>query len=100
MTKTPFDEAKAEHMERLEQFTPIVERVHGENHPEFFEVRKIFDQLNEKVKTNRELGLDKEFSELRKITNNYKVPNDVCESYEAVYNMLEELNQAYLANKK
>jgi len=34
---------------------------------------------------------------LRETTNNYTVPDDVCESYEAVYNMLSELDKAYHA---
>ncbi len=36
-----------------------------------------------------------EFVKLRKITDNYTVPEDVCESYEAVYNLLAELDKAY-----
>ena len=36
---------------------------------------------------------------LREITDNYTVPGDVCESYEAVYNMLAELDKAYEAYK-
>ena len=39
--------------------------------------------------------LNEEFAQLREITNNYTVPEDVCESYEAVYKMLAELDQAY-----
>jgi regulator of cell morphogenesis and NO signaling len=39
--------------------------------------------------------LKEEFEKLREITNNYTVPTDVCESYEAVYNMLAELDKAY-----
>jgi regulator of cell morphogenesis and NO signaling len=39
--------------------------------------------------------LESEFAELRKITSNYTVPEDVCESYEAVYDMLAELDKAY-----
>ena len=37
------------------------------------------------------------FVKLREITDNYTVPGDVCESYEAVYNMLAELDKAYEA---
>lgn len=36
-----------------------------------------------------------EFAKLRKITDNYTIPDDVCESYEAVYNLLAELDKAY-----
>ncbi|MGI6499248.1 MAG: hypothetical protein ACOX0U_10745 [Oscillospiraceae bacterium] len=41
--------------------------------------------------------LNEEFARLREVTNDYTVPDDVCESYEAVYNMLAELDKAYLA---
>ena len=97
MKNTKFNETKATHIEKLEQFTPIVERVHGEHHPEFFDVRKLFDQLNEKLQANNNADLTEEFSKLREVTNHYEVPNDVCETYEAVYNMLEDLDQAYQA---
>lgn len=79
---------------KLRQFVPIVNKVHGPKHPEFYKVKDVFDLLNEKI-LNDELDLNKEFSLLRKTTDNYKVPSDVCESYEAVYSMLEELDSAY-----
>ena len=92
-----FNEVKNKNMERVEQFLPIVDRVHGEHHPEFHDVRRVFDEVNQKVKSagKDKPNLDNEFKELRKITSNYEVPGDVCESYEAVYNMLSELDQAY-----
>lgn len=94
-----FNKAKTEHFKRLKQYVPIVARVHGINHPEFHEVHRLFDAISGKVK---EAGakmpeLDMEFTRLREITNNYSVPSDVCESYEAVYNMLAELDKAYHA---
>lgn len=99
MTTINFEEAKAKHFERLEQFTPIVDRVHGENHPEFHEVKALWEQIHEKTEAAGagKPALDAEFSQLREITDNYKVPGDVCESYEAVYNMLEEVDKAYQA---
>lgn len=97
MMNTQFNEVKDKHMERLEQFTPIVERVHGDKHPEFFEVHTIFKQLSKKInEIEEDTNLDEEFRQLREVTNNYEVPSDVCESYEAVYMMLEDLDQAYL----
>lgn len=97
MTNTQFNEVREKHMERLQQFTPIVERVHGEHHPEFFKVHELFNQLNKKLEaeTEGQVDLNKEFEDLRTVTDNYTVPGDVCESYEAVYNMLEDLDQAY-----
>jgi len=92
-----FNKTKERNLERLEQYVPIVERVHGGSHPEFHDVRRLFDKINIKIKKagSEKPELDKEFKELRKVTDNYTVPDDVCESYEAVYKMLAELNEAY-----
>lgn len=100
MSNTRFNEIKAEHIERLEQFVPIVERVHGAENPEFFEVRKLFDVLNEKIKLAgaEKPAISEELTQLRVTTNDYEIPAGVCESYEAVYNMLEEIDQAYHGN--
>ncbi|MGI6499190.1 MAG: iron-sulfur cluster repair di-iron protein, ric [Oscillospiraceae bacterium] len=86
-------------MKTLKQYVPIVARVHGQNHPEFHEVHKLFDAINQKVKEagSKRPELNEEFARLREVTNDYTVPDDVCESYEAVYNMLAELDKAYLA---
>lgn len=92
-----FNKAKEDNFERLEQFVPIVARVHGGSHPEFHDVKRLFDEINAKVKDagSAKADLDKEFKELREVTDNYTVPDDVCESYEAVYKMLEEVDRAY-----
>lgn len=99
MANLTFNEAKEKHFERLGQFTPIVDRVHGDNHPEFHEVKALWDTIQEKTEAagSDKPDLDVEFSQLRDVTNHYAVPNDVCESYEAVYNMLEEVDKAYQA---
>ena len=82
-----FEEAIKSNFKRLAQFVPIVAKVHGGNHPEFHDVRKIFDEISEKVKkaNSEKPELESEFKQLREITDNYTVPGDVCESYEAVY---------------
>lgn len=76
---------------------PIVARVHGKNHPEFHDVRQLFNEINEITKNakSEKPNLNNEFEQLRKITGNYTIPNDVCENYAAVYNMLSELDKAY-----
>lgn len=99
MSKSTFDQAKDNNFKILAQYVPIVDRVHGGTHPEFHEVRKLFDAI---IKKTTEAGeerpeLSEEFTKLREITNNYTVPGDVCESYEAVYNMLSEVDKAYYA---
>ncbi len=94
-----FNQVKESHFKRLEQYVPVVDRVHGDNHPEFHDVKKIFDAINEKTKAAgaEKPQLNEELSKLREITNNYTVPGDVCESFEAVYNMLADVDKAYQA---
>lgn len=94
-----FNQVKKNQFKKLAQYVPIVARVHGDNHPEFHEVHKLFAEILKKTKTagTEKPDLDQEFTKLREITDNYSVPNDVCESYEAVYNMLSESDEAYRA---
>lgn len=95
----PFNQAKETHFKTLKQYVPIVSRVHGGSHPEFHEVQKLFDAINMKIKAvgSNKPELEEEFAKLREITNDYTVPGDVCESYEAVYRMLAEIDNAYHA---
>lgn len=89
-----FDEVKKGNFKKLELYVPVVARVHGGHHPEFHEVRKLYDEIVRKLGEGKS-DLSEEFLKLREITGNYAVPADVCESYEAVYNMLAELDEAY-----
>lgn len=57
------------------------------------------EALWEGIRKKRKAGddksnLDQEFQQIREVTNQYNVPDDVCESYEAVYNILECLDRA------
>lgn len=92
-----FNTLKAKHLKLLDQYIPIVAKVHGEHHPEFYEVQKLFNSITKKIKESGKgfLDLHEEFTKLQQITDNYHIPGDVCESYEAVYKMLEELDGAY-----
>lgn len=94
---TTFNEAKKRNFRKLKLFMPIVARVHGANHPEFHEVRKVFGEISDKTKKSRSAKPDlaNEFKRLRELTDNYTVPGDVCESYQAVYEMLAAVDQAY-----
>lgn len=96
-----FNQVKNIHLKRLAQYVPIVARVHGEHHPEFYEVQKIYDELERKIiAAGKETpDLKEAFERLREVTDNYTVPKDVCESYEAVYTMLSELDKAYEVNQ-
>lgn len=90
-----FKEVVEKNFKTLDQYVPIVAKVHGGTHPEFHDVKELYDEINEKVKMSENPDLDNEFSEIRRITDNYTIPLDVCESYEAVYKMLEEVDLAY-----
>lgn len=94
-----FQEVTERHLKTLEQYVPVVDRVHGGNHPEFHEVRAVFQTIHKKIKAagSGKPVLDEEFARLREITNNYTTPGDVCETYAAVYHMLSEFDQAYHA---
>ena len=96
---TDFNEVYRKLQKTLKQYVPVVDRVHGAAHPEFHDVRALFEAILEKTTTagSDELNLNDEFAQLRQTTNNYTVPNDVCESYEAVYSMLAEIEESYNA---
>ena len=98
MTKAKiFNKDQEKIIKTLRQYVPVVDRVHGDTHPEFHEVRRLFESIDEKSKTSVSEApvLNDEFAKLRQVTKNYTIPNDVCESYEAVYVMLAELDEAY-----
>lgn len=89
-------ESKKEVLKKLDLFLPIVVRVHGAHHPEMAQIGKIYDDsLRKKLHSNNDENIDEEFKKVRELSKDYKVPEDVCESYEAVYNMLKELDEAY-----
>lgn len=94
--KSSFINTVEELMPTLIQYVPVVQRVHGAHHPEFHQVRAVFDGILAKTKVSMTPDLNEEFAQLRSITNNYAVPDDVCESYEAVYDMLKALDVAYV----
>lgn len=97
--KSNFISVVEELIPTLEQYVPVVDRVHGAHHPEFHDVRAVFNTIHAKTKENNTPNLDEEFAQLRAITSNYVIPDDVCESYEAVYDMLRTLDTAYLTSK-
>lgn len=92
-----FYEVVENYFSKLDLYTTAITRAHGKSHPEAFKVRELFETMNTKVteaRTNKP-NLDQEFTQLRKVTDNYTIPNDVCETYAGVYNMLKEADQAY-----
>jgi iron-sulfur cluster repair protein YtfE (RIC family) len=94
---TKFHRLSKELFPKLVQYVPVVDRVHGEHHPEFHEVRRFVESiyLKSQASISENPDLNEEFSQLQKITNNYAIPEDVCETYEAVFDMLKQLSSTY-----
>ena len=94
-----FNEVVEEYFSKLDLFTTAITRAHGKHHPEAFEVRELFEAMNAKIKEagTDKPNLDEEFTRLRKITDHYTIPGDVCETYAGTYNMLSEADKSYHA---
>ena len=86
-----------EQAKNMELYVPVVARVHGGSHPEFHQVRAVYDEIVGKIKkaAGGRPDLAEDFARLRKITTDYTVPADTCETYEAVYRMLAQWDRAY-----
>ena len=91
---TSFKEMWDKHLDKLDLYVPVVARVHGDSHPEFHEVKKQFDLMRGKVQADPSSDLTEHFAALQDITTYYMVPDDVCETYQAVYQMLHQLDKA------
>ena len=78
--------------ERLDLYTEAITRAHGRNHPEVFEVRDIYLDIDQKI-ANGDEDFNQDFDRLTQITNNYAIPNDVCPVFKATYHSLEEMNR-------
>lgn len=91
-----FTEFMNDNAEKMELYTVTIPKVHGKSHPEAFQVREIYSDIISRIQTtDSNQNYDSEFEELRKVTNNYTVPSDVCETYEAVYHNLKEADEIY-----
>lgn len=97
INKSEYKETAKKYLPILEKYVPVVARVHGGTHPEFHKIVEIFNTIILKSKEAKSeiADLKEEFIKLREISNNYTTPDDVCESYEAVYQMLALLDEKY-----
>lgn len=71
----------------LNKILPVVERVHGEHHPELHQVAALYNELKEAPSAEV-------FRRLRETTGNYAVPEDACPTYANAYRLLESLDKA------
>ena len=69
-------------IKELDKILPVVERVHGDHHPELHEVAKLYGGLKQ--------GADVA-AQLREVTGNFTVPADACPTFAKTYKDMEEL---------
>lgn len=86
-----------ERQEKLDLYTTAITRAHGAHHPEVFEVRAVYTTIQDKIKATgmEPVVLDQEFAQLRRITHDYVIPDDVCETFAATYHMLAKADRTY-----
>lgn len=76
----------------LDLYTKAITKAHGQHHPEVFKVRAIYKDIQNKINHNQ-YDLTNEFSQLRITTNDYFIPNDVCGTFKATYEMLKAFDE-------
>ena len=82
-----------ENQEKLDLYTTAITRAHGKNHPETFDVRDLYTELEPAILNEDSETVTTIFGKLREVTSNYEIPNDVCETFEATYKLLGEMDQ-------
>lgn len=75
------------------ELAPLIERVHGTNHPELTRVRELAAALPDADEHDR-AGL---FEQLRIVTQDYALPADACEAYTSTYRALERADREHTA---
>ena len=80
---------------RFLEIIKIVRKVHGASHREFYEVYDQYLKLYEGFINNDDLLIKETLHRLRVLTHDYLVPNDVCETYQMVYDYIKSIDQGY-----
>ncbi|MDO4465677.1 MAG: iron-sulfur cluster repair di-iron protein, ric [Bacillota bacterium] len=73
-------------IKELDKILPVVDRVHGDHHPELHKVLELYNTLKENA--SKEV-----FEKLREVTTDYTIPSDACPTYEKTYRLLEALEK-------
>lgn len=77
--------------EILDLYTNAITKAHGKNHPEIFEIRRIYQAIQEKMSQNQ-VDLVPEFRQIRLLTSDYAIPNEACPTLSKTYQLLEEFD--------
>lgn len=80
----------SQNLAKAADIAPIIEGLHGEQHPELTRVREIAQQLHTSDDAARSAEL---FTELRVVTNNYTLPDDACAAFTMTYEALQAADQ-------
>lgn len=75
-----------DHLKTALKLAPMIERVHGDGHPELTRVRELTEGLAQAKSSEETARL---FQKLRSVTSHYTVPADGCEAYTATYDALK-----------
>lgn len=81
----------SENIEILNKYLPVVTRVHSDIHPELNEVLRLYQEMmqdNKSLEEKQALAQD-----LVRVTDNYTIPTDACESYAKTYELLAALSE-------
>ncbi|MGX7348871.1 hypothetical protein [Dolosicoccus paucivorans] len=81
-------------MEKLGFLAPVVEKVHGANHPELHEVNQLAQSLQEKYEDGKFDEATQIFQFLQRVTDYYTLPEDACEGYTELYTTLKLLDES------
>ncbi len=81
-----------QHLAQAAELAPLIERVHGERHPELTRVRELTLALQQHDGSTPATEL---FTQLRAVTENYAIPEDACEAFEATYQALARADQQH-----
>lgn len=85
---------KNPYIDQAAELAPLIERVHGEHHPELTRVRELTEAI---VATDDRGELTELFTELRTVTSDYTLPADACEAYTGAYENLKAADEALSA---
>lgn len=69
---------KEEMIKELDKILPVVERVHGDHHPELHTVAALYSALKEHADPEK-------LAQLREVTSNFTAPADACPTYIKTY---------------
>ena len=79
----------------LDLYPNPITNPHGSYHPEVFEVRKVYEDIQKKVKAGQE-DLTADLNKLRSLTADYTIPADACGAMTKTYQTLEEFDHLVL----